>query len=407
MMVPTLASDLATQIRGVSYSKGEAVASPRPGYVALIRANNITDSGLNTDGVIYVPESRVGPKQKLQVGDIVIAASSGSLDVVGKAACVRRPIDATFGAFCKVVRPSPHVHSLYLSAFFQTAKYRSIISSLAAGANINNLRNEHIDNLEIPLPHKNGKPDLEEQKRIAAILDKADAIRRKRQQALRLTDDFLRSDFLEMFGDPITNPKGWKTAPASEVFESFRYGTSAKCSEVRLSDDQLPVLRIPNVAEEKINWDDLKYGGIPQAELERLRLQRGDILFVRTNGNPELIGRCAMFQGKRDAVYASYLIRGRIPDDSGSRPSFVHSLLCTDRLRAEIRQMATTSAGNYNINAKSLGSIPIIQPPLALQDDFIRIKEQVVFERQNLVTFEMDSDHLFSSLQQRAFRGEL
>jgi type I restriction enzyme S subunit len=74
---------------------------------------------------------------------------------------------------------------------------------LAGGANINNLRNEHLNNLLVPLP------PLPEQKRIAAILDKADAIRRKRRESLRLLDDLLRSTFLAMFGDPGTNPKGW------------------------------------------------------------------------------------------------------------------------------------------------------------------------------------------------------
>jgi type I restriction enzyme S subunit len=200
---------------------------------------------------------------------------------------------------------------------------------------------------------------------------------------------------------------GWDVENASDVFESFRYGTSTKCSEKQTSSDQLPVLRIPNVAAEQVNWNNLKYGEIPEAELDRLQLEAGDILFVRTNGNPDLIGRCAMFAGNREAVYASYLIRARLPKDSKTLPSFLHSLLCTDRFRSAIRQMATTSAGNYNINTKSLGSLPFILPPPDLQKQFVRLKNQVTERRTNLSNFASESDELFSSLQQRAFRGEL
>ena len=284
---------------------------------------------------------------------------------------------------------------------------RPYLESLGNGATFKEVSKGVVSRIEIPLPHKNGKPDLDEQKRIAAILDKADAIRRKRQQALRLTDDFLRSVFIDMFGDPVTNQKSWDVAPASEVVESFRYGSSTKCSETKSDENQLPVLRIPNVAAEQVNWGNLKYGEIMPSEMERLRLIPGDILFVRTNGNPDLIGRCAMFSGDREAIYASYLIRGRLPPESKIRPSFLHALLCTDRIRALMRKMATTSAGNYNINTKSLGSIPIIRPSLSLQDEFVHLKERVSNRLRRLDAFANEAEELFSALQQRAFRGEL
>ena len=177
----------------------------------ILRAGNITESGLTFDDSVFVPSGKISNTQKIKKNDILIAASSGSLSVVGKAARALDDFNGGFGAFCKVLRPNAKVDPAYFANYFFTSEYRRKISSVAAGANINNLRNSDIDDLEIPLP------PLAEQKRLAAILDKADAIRRKRQQAIELADEFLRSVFLDMFGDPVTNPKGWEICSVGDV----------------------------------------------------------------------------------------------------------------------------------------------------------------------------------------------
>src|SRR5262249_42471410 len=100
-----------------------------------------------------------------------------------------------FGAFCKVLRPNSRVHPSFFAHFFKTRYYRQRVSALAAGANINNLRNEHLDEMEIPLP------PLPEQGRIAAILDQAEALRAKRRHALAQLNGLTQSLMLDMFGD--------------------------------------------------------------------------------------------------------------------------------------------------------------------------------------------------------------
>lgn len=186
--------DLVDQVRGVTYSSGDAIDASKDGYVELLRANNIDDGQLNFSNLIYVPKSKVSDKQYIKKNDIVIAASSGSLSVVGKAGALTNGRLCTFGAFCKVLRPNSKVDPRYIANYFQTKVYRQTISSLAEGANINNLRNEHIDNLLISLP------PLAEQQRIAAILDKAEEIKRKREQAIEKLDELAQSTFVEMFG---------------------------------------------------------------------------------------------------------------------------------------------------------------------------------------------------------------
>jgi type I restriction enzyme S subunit len=158
--------DVAETIRGVTYEKAEARSSPHEGYSPLIRATNIENGVLVLDSFVHVPDAVISDDQRLRVGDIVLAASSGSLSVVGKAALVRHPWTGTFGAFCYVVRPQPdRVVPDYLAYFMQTSLYRNRVSALAAGVNINNLRREHIENIELPYC------TLAEQRRIVAAVD--------------------------------------------------------------------------------------------------------------------------------------------------------------------------------------------------------------------------------------------
>ncbi|NJO97722.1 MAG: hypothetical protein HC764_18425 [Pleurocapsa sp. CRU_1_2] len=142
------------------------------------------------------------------------------------------------------------------------------------------LNKKKLAQINIPLP------PLEDQKRIAAILDKADAIRRKRKEAIALTEELLRSTFLDMFGEPVTNPQGWDVLKLGSQVDELKYGTNAKCSEFHKKEDIL-VLRIPNIVEEKICWNDLKYAKLESSEVDKLLLKQGDLLFVRSNGNPD------------------------------------------------------------------------------------------------------------------------
>ena len=109
--------ELAAQLRGVSYGKSDASSTPRPGYLPVLRAGNITEDGLTFDDLVFVPAERISAKQKIRRNDVVIAASSGSVDVVGKAARALDDYEGGFGAFCKVLRPGPDVDPAYFAHF--------------------------------------------------------------------------------------------------------------------------------------------------------------------------------------------------------------------------------------------------------------------------------------------------
>jgi type I restriction enzyme, S subunit len=157
-------TDVSRLIRGVSYAKGEVLVEPRKGFLPLLRANNIDGEVRFTD-LQYVPGHRVSVEQALMVGDVVVAMSSGSKSVVGKAASLRKAWAGTFGAFCAVLRPVPGIDPRFFGLFFQTREYRSYISEASAGTNINNLKRSSFAEFEIPLP------PLVEQKRIVAKVE--------------------------------------------------------------------------------------------------------------------------------------------------------------------------------------------------------------------------------------------
>jgi type I restriction enzyme S subunit len=253
-------------------------------------------------------------------------------------------------------------------------------------------------------------PPLAEQRRIADVLDRAEALRAKRRAALAQFDILTQALFLDLFGDTATNPKGWKAKPLRELVSEFRYGTSSK-SQARGK----PALRIPNVIGGIIDVSDLKLVPVDTAEFERLKLIEGDVLFVRTNGNPDFVGRCAVFDlsvaarsgfPSDDFIFASYLIRARLGVDQIT-PIFLREFMLGTEGRRELRSRSKTSAGQFNINTEHLGAIAVPVPPLSLQHDFARrvaaVEKLKTAHRASLAGL----DALFAALQNRAFRGEL
>ena len=183
--------EVCKQIRGVSYKPIDASATLENGYVPLLRANNISDGIINHDELVYVKRERVLQSQFLQQGDILVCTSSGSLKLVGKAALVLSAADESFGAFCRVLRSNSTMSTAYFGHYFQSATYRKTISGKAAGANINNIRNEDLDELPIPLP------PLAIQRQIAAKLDLLCDIVAKRKNQLSQLNQLVKSRFVE------------------------------------------------------------------------------------------------------------------------------------------------------------------------------------------------------------------
>ncbi len=156
--------DVAHYVRGVTYTKEHASKSAAHGLTAVLRANNI-GQGLSFDDLVFVPDRFISEEQIVSDGDVVLAMSSGSKSVVGKAAVAKTPPRCGFGAFCGVIRPSLHISHSLLGYYFQTKAYRNAVAEESKGVNINNLKAEHILGRQLALPPK------PEQDRIASKID--------------------------------------------------------------------------------------------------------------------------------------------------------------------------------------------------------------------------------------------
>lgn len=199
------------------------------------------------------------------------------------------------------------------------------------------------------------KPSAREQTAIARVLDAVDAATGRTREAYQRSRVAERSLIADAFEGMAAQKR-----KLGEFTTDVRYGTSQASSERGWGN---PVLRIPNVVGDQLSLDDLAYVDLGAADVARLELRDGDLLLVRTNGNPNYIGRSAVFRRPDDRtwVFASYLIRVRLADDL--LPEYVNVFLGSERGRRELLRRVTTSAGNHNINSNSIRllSIPVPQ----------------------------------------------
>lgn len=161
-------------------------------------------------------------------------------------------------------------------------------------------------------------------------------------------------------------PEHWEVKRIKHVSGDFMYGTSVDCNEL---DNGTPVLRIPNIDELYINFEGLKYASLSQEETKRYLLSSNDILLVRTNGNPALVGKSAMFTGSGNFMFASYLIR--VKPKSNIKAHFLIHTMNSFSIRGSLTHSSRTSAGNYNLNTQSLGDCHIAYPPIDEQEEIV------------------------------------
>ena len=396
-MITATVGEVAKQIRGVSYKKTDAKKTPGNGMLPILRANNITEDGLIFNDLVYVPTNKISPSQMLQQGDVLVAASSGSLDVVGKAANLKHSFEGGFGAFCKTLRPNPElVDPSYFAHFFYSQKYRRKVKTLAAGANINNLKNEHLDNLTIPLP------PLEEQRRIAAILDKADALRQKRKQTIALLDSLTQSIFLEMFGDPFaqTHDANMPEAILSDVTDRITYGFTQPMSH---HDSGVPIITAKNVQFGYLDYENVHYANESEfANLtDKSKPEAGDILVTKDG----TIGRSAIF-AREQPICINQSVCLVKPNKKLIHPKYLLSYILCESVQSRIKAM---KKGNSiaHLQITEFANFPIFIPKFAKQLSFAEEIDKKENMRAKFDNALISSEHLFNSLQHRAFSGEL
>jgi len=238
---------------------------------------------------------------------------------------------------------------------------------------------------------------IEKQRQIVNILDKIMSAVDGRKQELQLLDELIKARFVEMFGDPVKNPKGWEVVTIGDIVTEVRYGTSKPAVE----GGKYPYLRMNNLtADGHLDLNDLKYIDIPDDEIEKCVVRKGDVLFNRTN-SIELVGKTVVFDLQEDMIIAGYIIRVRL--NKRLLPEILSQYMNLEALKDILRSMAKGAVNQANINAQELQSIKVYIPDMELQKQFIEMKNQVDKSKVAVQKALDETQILFDSLMQKYF----
>lgn len=247
---------------------------------------------------------------------------------------------------------------------------------------------------ELPIP----VPPLPIQEQIVSELDLLSGIIEKKREQLKELDALAQSIFYDMFGDPITNEKGWEVKKLGEVCESVSYGTSNSSTE----NGEYKYLRMNNITYSgHIDITDIKYIDVSDDEYEKYVVRKGDILFNRTNSK-DLVGKTALFNFEEEMIIAGYIIRVRVNQDS-IIPTFVVKWLNTPLMKSYFKNICKGAVNQSNINSKELKNIPISIPPLPLQRQFASKIEAIERQKELIKQSISETETLFNARMQEHF----
>ncbi|MDF1723263.1 MAG: restriction endonuclease subunit S [Alcanivorax sp.] len=373
---------------GVTASAVDSPVGPK-----FLRITDIQDGRVDWKSVPWCDCSdRANAASKLSAGDIVFARTGAT---TGKSYLIEScPDNAVFASYLIRLRLNNRADPSYISHFFQTQDYWSQISKSSRGVAQPGVNASKLKSLEVPLP------PLEEQKRIAKILDAADALRAKRRESLAQLDALLQSTFLDLFGDPVSNPKGWKSYALGEIFDIAR-GGSPRPIQKYLTDsaDGINWIMIGDTVEGSRYIASTKKKIKPEGLRKSRMVNPGDFLLT----NSMSFGRPYIMKTS-GCIHDGWLVLS--PKRSDVLPEYFYNLLCTNALYAEFSRRAS-GAVVKNLNTSLVKGVSVALPPASLQEKFKDVVAFVETMKSRQVQHLQQLDALFYSLQQQAFSGEL
>jgi type I restriction enzyme, S subunit len=334
-------------------------------------------------------------------GDVLVAKITPCFEN-GKIVQAQLALRIGFGSTeFHVVRPHPdEADARYVLHFLRQQTIRLEGERKMTGSAGQRRVPEHfLAGLRIPLP------SLSEQRRIATVLDKAEALRAKRRAALAKLDTLTQAIFLDMFGDPASNPKGWPMAVVADVADvqgGLQVTTARKSHPL-----EVPYIRVANVFRGVLDLREIKTIRATEGEITRTLLVKDDLLVVEGHGNPDEIGRAALWDGSvPSCIHQNHLIRVRF-DHGRVVPLYASEYLNSPGGRRHLVREGKTTSGLNTISVSQVRGTPLAVPPMDLQHAFDKRLTQLGGLRASQNRSRDELNLLFSSLQHRAFRGEL
>lgn len=382
----------------VSLRNGKSVPqSADAGGLPITRIETIADGTIDPArvGFANLVESECSD-WLLQNGDILISHIN-STKHLGKCAIYHgEPPALVHGMNLLAMRVDEHLAlSRYVYRMLSSPGFRKQLPRITKDSvNQSSFNLSNFKNLQLPLP------PLAEQKRIAAILDAADAMRAKRRESLALLDTLLQSTFFDMFGDPITNPMGWTRTTLTDFAIKVTDGDHHTPNR---TESGIKLLSARNVLDGDIDLTNTDFVGTSEYKrmIKRCHPEQGDIL-ISCSGS---IGRVSRIRFNEPIVLVRSAALVKI-DHNIAVTEFVEYLLRTPSLKSAMLRLAKSSS-QANLFQKPIRNLPVLAPPLDLQRRFAAIVESVEKQKAIQRAHLAELDTLFSSLQQRAFNGDL
>ena len=359
----------------------------------ITRIETIANSYIDTNKMGYAEIKKLGKLEDylLKDGDILMSHINSEKHLGKSAIYENINEDIIHGMNLLCLRPDKDIcYPKYLNYFFNSNEFRRQLPKITkksvnqASFSVNDLKELKVD-----------LPNIEIQKKVSEILSKSQELIDKKNNQISLLDQLIKSQFIEMFGDPVSNPKGWEKGKISDIVIKTQYGTSNKADD---ENGEFKILRMGNITYAgEFDFSSMKYIDLDEKEQEK-------VLFNRTNSK-ELVGKTAVYKEDEPMAYAGYLVKA-IPNERATG-EFIAAYMNTKYIKAKLLNMAKNIVGMANINAEEFKKIDIYIPPIELQNDYINFVNQV-----DKLKFEMEKslkelEDNFNSLMQKTFNGQL
>ncbi|EJD6060920.1 restriction endonuclease subunit S [Acinetobacter baumannii] len=341
----------------------------------------ISELGLKNSASNLIAKGTIIIPTRMALGKVVIS----EIDVA-----INQDLKAVF------VKDKETLDVKYLLRFLESNKEN--IASMGKGATVKGITLDQLKAIKIPLQ------PLAEQRRIAAILDKADELRQKRQQVIEKLDQLLQATFIDMFGDPVSNPKGWDVYKLKSLTSKIGSGSTPKGGDSSYKNDGISLIRSLNIYDGEFSYKNLAFIDQEQAnKLKNVILQPNDVLLNITGAS---VARCCIVPKEvlpaRVNQHVSIL---RIKENA--IPEFLEALLISKPMKLHLLKISGAGATREALTKLQLQELEIIVPPLEIQNEFL-LKLKIIKSLININLKQLNElDNLFISIQNQAFSGTL
>lgn len=358
--------------------------------IRIIRISNVQKGYIEDTAPAFYPSDTEGlDKFMLKKDDLLISLTGN----VGRVAVLKEEmLPAALNQRVACLRlKSKKVSKNYLFHILNSKFFEQQCIMASNGVAQKNMSTEWLKEYEIPLY------DQRQQAQIVMLLNAVQSIIASRSQQLQKLDELVKARFVEMFGAYPLNPMGWKKGTIRDVVADVRYGSSRPA----VDGGKYPYLRMNNITYGgELDLSDVKRIDVPENELGKCTVRRGDVLFNRTNSK-ELVGKTCVYDRDEMMVLAGFVIRVRVNDLV--LPEFLSAFLNTEFSKRTLLGMCKAAIGQANINAQEMQSIGIYIPPIERQQEFVQFKNQTDKSKAAVQKALDETQMLFDRLMQDYF----